>query len=401
MSTGNFFAKKNEWSKIKDELLGYYLSLYFPKILTTNIPVCYIDCFAGKGLFDDGEEGSPIITLNRSEEAIKHSRNKFPNISCHLIEGKYGNDLSSNVGERDAIIYSGKYEDKIDEILKKCIGKNVFLYVDPYGIKSLHFDKFNLLKKYHFNSIELFLNLNSFGFFREGCRLLGCSDLLEDSGELEERESAGVTKPINTIDNMDRVANGDYWQHIVIDYKNGSIGSHEAEERFVNEYCEKFEEIFNYVINIPIKIKIKNMPKYRMIFCTNHKHGFIEMSKNMHKRWEEMQEDEHSRQSGLFEFDLNFNGEMIQHFNGEMIQHDVETLIRELMSDEYIQYADFLCEFIKRNGIFYNPSKISKYMRQMEIEGVVEIRRNPAFTPKGKPSTMMNYTKNIKMRLKS
>ena len=403
MSKNDFFIDKKEWSKIKDELLKNYLKLYFSKVLTTNQPLCYIDCFAGKGLFDDGELGSPIIALNKSEEALENNNSKSAKISCHFIESKYGEELSYNVKDRDAVVYSGKYEDNIEKILKTSIGKNVFLYVDPCGIKSLHFDKFNLLKTYKFYSTEILLNLNSFGFFRDGCRLLGCSDFSEFDDGLEERENLETTKSANTIDNMDRVANGDYWQQIVHDYNNGSIDSHEAEERFVNEYCAELESIFDYVINIPIKVKIKNMPKYRMVFCTNHKHGIIEMSRNMNIRWEQMQKDERDGQSSLFEFDRNFDDEMIQQFDGKMIQQNVEILIKELISNQYIQYDDFLCKFIKRNGIFYNPSKISKYMKQMETDGVVEMRRNPAFTPNGRPATWLDYKKgnNLKVRLKS
>ena len=400
MSTDNFFANKKEWSKIKDDLLKNYLKLYFSKILMTKQPVCYIDCFAGKGRFDDGELGSPIIALNRSEEAIEKSNYNSANILCHFIENNYSDDLEDNIGDKNAIIYNGKYEDKIEEILKKCIGRNVFLYVDPYGIKSLHFDKFNLLKEYKFHSTEILLNLNSVGFFREGCRLLDCSNLLGDSGELEERESGGVTKLVNTIDNMDRVANGDYWQQIVHDFKNGSIDANEAEERFVTEYCTQLEDIFDYVINIPIKVKIKNMPKYRMVFCTNHPHGIIEMSRNMSIRWNEKLKDERNGQSSLFEFG-EFNGEMIQHFDGEMEQLDVKKLIKELLSHEYVHYADFLCEFIKNNGILYNEKIVSKYMKEMETNDEVEILRIPPTTSTGRPAKWMNYKNKIKMRLKS
>lgn len=61
--TKNFFVKKKEWSEIKDELLACYLTPYLSKILNTRKPVNYIDCFAGKGKFDDGKLGSPLIAL--------------------------------------------------------------------------------------------------------------------------------------------------------------------------------------------------------------------------------------------------------------------------------------------------------------------------------------------------
>ena len=45
----DFFKTKNSWSEIKDKLLGGYLTPYFQKILQTNKPTFYVDCFAGKG----------------------------------------------------------------------------------------------------------------------------------------------------------------------------------------------------------------------------------------------------------------------------------------------------------------------------------------------------------------
>lgn len=65
----DFFRKKKVWSTIKDDLLGYYLVPYFAKILSMGNPILYVDCFAGKGRFDDGNPGSPIIALNSLRES--------------------------------------------------------------------------------------------------------------------------------------------------------------------------------------------------------------------------------------------------------------------------------------------------------------------------------------------
>lgn len=53
-STKNFFKVKKEWSKIKDAILDWYLTPYIAKILTTGKPLYLMDCFAGKGKFEDG-----------------------------------------------------------------------------------------------------------------------------------------------------------------------------------------------------------------------------------------------------------------------------------------------------------------------------------------------------------
>ena len=41
----NFFAKKHEWSEIKDSILGAYLRPYLAKIARTGKAVRVADCF--------------------------------------------------------------------------------------------------------------------------------------------------------------------------------------------------------------------------------------------------------------------------------------------------------------------------------------------------------------------
>ena len=59
----DFFKTKNHWSEIKDALLGCYLPPYFQKVLKTYKPIFYVDCFAGKGKFEDGNPVLPLIRI--------------------------------------------------------------------------------------------------------------------------------------------------------------------------------------------------------------------------------------------------------------------------------------------------------------------------------------------------
>ncbi|MGV8168390.1 MAG: three-Cys-motif partner protein TcmP [Alkaliphilus sp.] len=399
MSKDNFFYKKKDWSRIKDDLLGYYLKLYFAKVLMNRAPVTYIDAFAGKGKFDDGEIGSPIMALNIADSSIIASCNLKANIECYFIESKFSKELSENVIGRKATTISGYFEDEIEDILRKCSEKNVFLYVDPFGIKNLHFEKFRLLDKKKYKSVELLLNLNSFGFLREGCRLLKYKEFAKQNEILEERESAEGTRCINDMFNMNRVANGVYWQKIIMDYNNGLIDAFAAEERFVREYCMELGRIFNFVINIPIKAKnLRNMPKYQMVFCTNHKHGLIEMSNNMCKRWKQMQEDERNGQIMLFE--------MNKDFKGLIIQLEYEEIVLEELTSTYISLDDLIIKIILKHGVLCSVSEIKKKIKELEINDTIQIQREPAFTLKNRPAKWVDWKfnnkdkKDLKVRLK-
>jgi three-Cys-motif partner protein len=86
-----FFSKKKPWSEIKDDILSWYLEPYIAKILATRKPLLIVDCFAGKGKFDDGSDGSPLIILkNVMNTTSKYSNTK---ICCVFIEKKYYKEL--------------------------------------------------------------------------------------------------------------------------------------------------------------------------------------------------------------------------------------------------------------------------------------------------------------------
>ena len=82
----DFFKEKKVWSTIKDNLLGCYLVPYFAKILSMGNPVLYVDCFAGKGKFDDGNPGSPIIALNSLQKSLNVSKHpSIPKVNMSLM----------------------------------------------------------------------------------------------------------------------------------------------------------------------------------------------------------------------------------------------------------------------------------------------------------------------------
>lgn len=168
----DFFKVKNEWSLIKDKLLGCYLTPYMQKILATNKKICYVDCFSGKGKFEDNQPGSPLIALKIRDDCLNKTKieiNKSQAIDMTFIDLNYATDLEVNLAEYNngygkPHIVSGRYEEKIIDILKTKRGQNVFLYIDPYGIRALDTALFDQFQTLGFNTFEMLINFNSFGF---------------------------------------------------------------------------------------------------------------------------------------------------------------------------------------------------------------------------------------------
>lgn len=398
----NFFESKKEWSKTKDAILGCYLKPYFQKLIARGKPICYVDCFAGKGKFDDGNQGSPLIALDCMNDTMQSS-NYETDIYSYFIELNHHQDLRDNVNNhllekgnariRHKIV-PGKFEDNIDEILSTHHSSTIFLYVDPYGIKAIDVNKFNSFRLSEKKSVEMLINFNTWGFFREACRVLK-ADFKMDS---ETKQYLVEYDPNNNLDRDElcTIAGGDYWIDIVTNYKNKCITARTQKEK--NKYANEaelelsrgiataFNKKYKYVLNVPVKSSgNSNVPKYRLFHLTNHEDGCLLMADNMYKRIEEATINHRGGQMSLFDFDTE--GEIIE-------DKDVRKTILDTLHNTQEHLNEFLCRFYTVNGLLMDSKGIKQELKNLELLGKIEIVRVPSTTETGKKSTFMEEKKN-------
>lgn len=380
----DFFKEKKAWSEVKDELLGCYFRPYVQKILHTYKPLIYVDCFAGKGKFEDGHPGSPLIALEIIRDCESVTTMESTNITAHFIDLNYAEDLRRNlVGYPNVRIYSGKYEDTIMGILRDKNQCNIFLYIDPYGIKALNCSLFDDFADRGFNSIELLINMNSFGFIREACNAMGAKfddkDLFDD---LVEYESSKFVASEKSIQDLDEIAGGTYWQDIIKDYKDGKIDGYDAEKRFADQYCQRLRRKYKYVLNLPLRIKRGQRPKYRMIHATNHKDGCLLMVDNICNRWQALRDMQNYGQLSLFQ--ENYENEIID-------RHDIEGKAKKFFTryKYWTSLHEALADFFVEYGAICATGEVKKILRDWERTGTLEVVRNPAMTNNGNPTVFM------------
>lgn len=387
----DFFKSKKSWSEVKDQLLGCYFKPYVQKILYTQKPLEYVDCFAGKGKFDDGNPGSPLIALELIKECLSATRVENPRIRATFIDLNYAEELKTNLqGYQGVNIICGKYEDHILNLLSRCSNSNVFLYIDPYGIKALHCSLFDNFAEASFNSIELLINLNSFGFIREACNAMGVQLNLDDPtlfDDLVEYEPTQLTATDKSIKDLNDIAGGDYWQDIIKDYRAGRIDGYEAEERFAGQYCRRLMENYDYVLNMPLRIKRGQRPKYRMVHATNHPQGCLLMVDNICKRWEAWQNIQSGGQFSLFKEDVN---------NQNIDEEDIRQKIAEYYSQvlELTSLNVSMAQFFMRYGPICKTTDVKNVLRALETQGNIQVVRIPALTAGGKPTKFMDERTN-------
>ena len=379
-NNSDFFKEKKIWSEIKDSLLGCYIKPYMQKIIFTRRPILYIDCFSGKGRFDDGKPGSPVIVLEIINECLQNTNIVKPVVKTCFIELNHASDLEKNIAKyKNVTVISGKYEDNIELQLKNKSSHNVFLYIDPYGIKALQFSLFKKLANMDLNSFELLINMNSFGFIREACHALNIKFDIDVSDDIIEYEPTILLPSKNAVQDLNNIAGGDYWISIINEYKQSKIDGYEAEIKFSEEYCKRLMQVFNYVLNMPIRLKRGQRPKYRMIHATNHEEGCILMNDNICKRWEALQNVQSSGQLSIFSEDIENNI-----IDKEEIRKDIINSFR--YNDEFVNLNKFLAEFVSRHGVKCCTSEIKEQLKILEREKKIEVKRYPPKTPTGKIS---------------
>jgi three-Cys-motif partner protein len=373
----------------------------------TKKPIVYVDCFAGKGKFDDGNPGSPVIALEVRNRCLERSQsgNKQNTIECYFIDVNYASELQNNISKfrnyGTINVISGKYEEKIEGILSKNRDKNVFLYVDPYGIKALDSNRFDKFNAGWFNSFEMLINLNSFGFFRDACKVMKVDynrdEALVDLTDLVEYEPTVVSASPQSEQLLTRVAGGDYWKYIVRDYENKKIDGYQAERQFSEEYKQQLREKYDYVLDMPIRLKPKNRPKYRMIHVCNHKDGCYLMAQNMLKRKEELFLNiQEGGQMSLFDIKSSVENEDIS------MDDVIDKLKRHLSQyTNDIRITQMIADFYTENGLLCELSMLHDALERLETENYVKVIRYPLLTKKTKkPTTFWEENDNHKVLIR-
>ncbi|WP_300713654.1 three-Cys-motif partner protein TcmP [uncultured Brachyspira sp.] len=413
----DFFKEQKPWSKTKNDLLKNYLKPYFSKILHTKKKICYIDCFAGKGVFEDGSCGSPLLALDTIYDSINRAQiNSIPDIECYFIELNHAEDLTKNLAKYknfhsnvNIYIIDGAFETNILSILKKKQDYNIFLYIDPYGIKALDSNIFIEISRLRLNSIEFLINFNSFGFFREACRVSSI-DVVEDkkvniNKELEEYD---MSKNIQ-VEELNKIAFGDYWIKTIKDYNKHKNAS-DAEEDIINNYKLCIAKYYKYIIEMPIKLNRNYNTKYRLVHITNHQDGCVLMAENMLKRSSEHKksvqnkgqlniEDYFSMYDDVVVCSTN-NDEVIYSLDNKEIQSIIiENTICDLLNNKRYYLTELHATLYSNLGVTNLKEKVKNILIKLKNDGTIQINRTPKYTKSGKPTEFWEENRNNKILL--
>jgi three-Cys-motif partner protein len=262
-------VKKNllHHSEAKVQLLGEYLKRYLNIISNDGYTekINFYDLFCGQGEYEDGGEGSPLVTLRKIKETyfskIAKTYNKKPKIDCQF------NDIDSskidilkkaisnkslhypNIGNLK--LTSIDYQLEVKRLAKTFrLFKNEkgFVFIDPYGYKDVKAEHIKQLINYNNSEVLLWLPIQFMYRFSKNETPESLQNFIEELSLCDEIEKT------NNV-----------WEFISI-LKNG-FQSYLGDNYFVDNFSLKKEE--NTV--------------FCLYFFTSHIKGFEKM---LEAKWE-------------------------------------------------------------------------------------------------------------------
>jgi three-Cys-motif partner protein len=268
----SFFSAKRPWSRYKDYLLKSYLEPYIPKVNKVGKPILIVDCFAGRGRFEDGSPGSPLIIA----EAIRRWRDRNVPVSARCTEADPENFavLHEALTEHRSYVQTayGTFDETLPALEREAKQNTVFLYVDPYTVKGLRFERMKRVYdqiRASSSSVEVLMNFNVAIFMRWAMAAV------KRWAELPDREvfESMADDPDERVEKeeLSEIAGGDYWIKIAED---ASLDFNQKLSQFLSEYTQRMRGSFRYVTWFTIKEKYHHtVPKYVLIFATRHDAG--------------------------------------------------------------------------------------------------------------------------------
>jgi len=137
-----FFSDLKEWSARKLVIIEKYVD-GFSRILGSKFKeLFFIDGFAGKGAYDGGEKGSPVLIAELAQN-YQNSHRSFT-LRCINIERDANNydNLCTETKKFGRLVtnYEGTFEEHIEKILSQIQNIPAVFFIDPFGVKGTGWD---------------------------------------------------------------------------------------------------------------------------------------------------------------------------------------------------------------------------------------------------------------------
>lgn len=143
-----------EHARVKHLILTKYLTAWITILGSRERRICYFDGFAGRGEYQDGTLGSPIIAFKALEEVINNTKVRDFEFNCVFIEKDEDNfnnlkmvvqrELAKYPFVNKVLYLHDDFDTAINSLLDEIEKENgqiapSFFFIDPFGFTGVNF----------------------------------------------------------------------------------------------------------------------------------------------------------------------------------------------------------------------------------------------------------------------
>ncbi|WP_436758514.1 three-Cys-motif partner protein TcmP [Streptosporangium sp. V21-05] len=264
----DFFREKRAAAVFKHGILKRYPPVFAAKagFRVKDHRVVFVDGYAGRGRYEDGSPGSPLL-LVRAAEFVKDYRNvtglfveKNPRHYAHLTRllAEEGRGLKH-------VTLHGDLGERLPEVLSESRGAALFVFLDPFGT-ALHHDQLGqILLRDDPAPTEVLLHFSVSGVARLGPAVR----------QVRDHESP-PPEDMKKIERLNRFLGGDWWQqHFARVAGADDLGSATSAALTVSD---RYREIIRNKtgfdsVSMPVRPHPDNQPRYVLVLFTRHVEG--------------------------------------------------------------------------------------------------------------------------------
>lgn len=263
-----FFAERQGAAIIKHGVVGRYLR-YFTNKTGSRSPggrVAYVDGYAGPGVYDDGNPGSPELAAK-----VFDLVDGIRDLECFFVERdpEQCATLVEHISPRmpSAVIRCGSMEDHVDEILDLYAGLPMLAFIDPFGLGISDEALTRLATRKE--PTDLIVNVS-------------LSAVRRHAGHLTSQKQYPAKQTF--IDNLDVALGGDWWQEIWLGE------AEDAADIICQEYCSRLSSLRGATIWERVRDRWEGPTAFYLLLITGHIDGLWGFNEFMSLAHEELRD---------------------------------------------------------------------------------------------------------------
>lgn len=262
-ASDDFFDSKDShpWSRVKDQILASYVTAYLAKISWKQDDIILVDAFAGPGVTEDGEPGSPLIICRAAERYAQGRYKAYFVNKDETHHQKLEEILSKNNLSKSAKAIHGDGLLILSQIARNLFRQSVFLYIDPFGLNCEFHILEPFLNRSEKYSTEILINLQMPIVHR-----LAARDATKRGTEVSDLHK-------KWHENLTRTFGGDYWKDALFSDENTSA----REQMLVDGYRDRLASTgyLTYTGACPIQERQGGTTKYFFLFASRHPDAMV------------------------------------------------------------------------------------------------------------------------------